>query len=344
METLTDHLVNFLLVTRINKIKIKSIIGVILLASLPTLKAQQFLGQIKDVPLPGKPTRFDYASLDEQNGRLYFSHMSDGDLVVFDTKTDVVVTNLTGFPVITGVLVVPSLKKVYGSVTRNHEVAVVNTEILAIVKRIPDGRFPDGLAYSPETHRVFVSDESGGIETVINALTDEKIATIEMGGEVGNTQYDPTSHLIYACVQTRNQFVAIDPEKMTIVARYDLKGGEHPHGFYVDSQHNCAYISCESDAKLIVFDLASHTEKQVFAVGDSPDVLAYDKKLNVLYVACESGVVSIFKCGDKLTKLADQSIGPNCHTVAVDSETHKVYFPLKNFHGSPVLRIMAPIK
>src|SRR5665213_767555 len=301
METLTDHLVNFLLVTRINKIKIKSIIGVILLASLPTLKAQQFLGQIKDVPLPGKPTRFDYASLDEQNGRLYFSHMSDGDLVVFDTKTDVVVTNLTGFPVITGVLVVPSLKKVYGSVTRNHEVAVVNTEILAIVKRIPDGRFPDGLAYSPETRRVFVSDESGGVETVIDAIADKKIGTIDMGGEVGNTQYDPTSRLIYACVQTRNQLVAIDPNKQSIVARYDLKGGKFPHGFYVNEQFNKAYIACQEDAKLIVFNLATQKEEDVLPIGNDPDVLAYDRNLNVLYVACESGVVSIFKCGAKLT-------------------------------------------
>lgn len=324
----------------------KAIVLILLLpAVLPRLEAQtagDFLRQVKDVPLPGKPTRFDYASLDQQGGRLYFSHMGDGDLVVFDTKTDAIVTNMPGFPVMTGVLVVPSLKKVYGSVTRNHEVAVVNTKTLAIVKRIPDGRFPDGLAYSPETHRIFVSDESGGVDTVIDALTDEKTGTIEMGGEVGNTQYDPTSHLIYACVQTRNQFVAIDPEKKTIIARYDLKGGDHPHGFYVDSQHNQAYISCEEDAKLIVFDLALHVEKQVFTVGDGPDVLAYDKKLNILYVACESGVVSIFKCDGTLTKLTDQNVGPNCHTVAVDSETHKVYFPLKNFHGSPVLRIMAP--
>jgi hypothetical protein len=67
----------------------KAIIWIILLAGLPTLQAQSagdFLAQVKDVPLPGKPTRCDYVSLDEQSGRLYFSHMSDGDLVVFDTK------------------------------------------------------------------------------------------------------------------------------------------------------------------------------------------------------------------------------------------------------------------
>jgi len=38
------------------------------------------------------------------------------------------------------------------------------------------------------------------------------------------------------------------------------------------------------------------------------------------------------------------SVGQNCHTGAVDSETHKIYFSLKNFHGSPLLRIMSPSK
>jgi DNA-binding beta-propeller fold protein YncE len=323
----------------------KTVSWICLLASLhlPRAESAAFLQVLKDVPLFGHATRFDYQSYDAQNNRLYISHMGDGELVVFDTKTETVVTNLPGFPVMTGVLAVPSLKKVYGSVTQNHEMAVVSTETLAVIKRIPNGRFPDGLAYSPETHRIFVSDESGGVETVIDAITDEKIATIEMGGEVGNTQYDPTSHLIYACVQTRNQLVAIDPQTESIVARYDLKGGRFPHGFYVDDQHNKAYIACQEDAKLIVFNLATHEEEDVLPIGSDPDVLAYDRNLNLLYVACESGVVSMFKCGVKLTKQGDQRAGPNCHTVAVDSQTHKVYFPLKNVNVAPLLRIMIPM-
>lgn len=321
----------------------------ILFATLAALqffaaRGAEVLQQMNDVPLPGNPTRFDYQSYDVKSGRLYISHMGDGELVVFDTKAEKVITNISGFPVITGVLVVPSLKKLYGSVTKNHEMAVVDTETLRIIKRIPDGDFPDGLAYSPETSRLFVSDESGEAETVIDAVNDEKIESIKMGGEVGNTQYDPTSRLIYCCVQTRNQFIAIDPEKKAIIARYDLKGGKHPHGFYIDDEHNKAYISCQGDAKLIEFNLATHKEQEVFSVGKSPDVLAYDRKLNLLYVACESGVVSIFKCGQKLTKLVDQNIGANCHTVSVDSQTHKVYFPLKNINGSPLLRIMIPAR
>jgi hypothetical protein len=80
-------------------------------------------------------------------------------------------------------------------------------------------------------------------------------------------------------------------------------------------------------------------------VGSGPDVLAFDKELKLLYVACESGGVSIFKAElGKLAKLGDADVGPNSHTVAVDSKTHKAYFPLKNINGAPVLRIMAPAR
>src|SRR5438477_11955681 len=87
----------------------------------------ELLNKVADIPLPGGATRFDYASIDPDAGRLYFSHMGDGKLMVFDIRSENLVTNLPGFPGMTGVLCVPSLNRVYGSVTKNHEVAVVDT-------------------------------------------------------------------------------------------------------------------------------------------------------------------------------------------------------------------------
>jgi DNA-binding beta-propeller fold protein YncE len=322
---------------------IPSITLAILLASASGARSADLLKKVTDIPLPGGATRFDYCTLDPAAGRLYFSHMGDGKLMVFDIRAEKLVTNLPGFPTMTGVLVVPSLRRVYGSVTKNHEIAVVDAETLRIVKRIPDGKFPDGLAFSPETKKLYVSDESGGVETVIDTTSNRKLSAIELGGEAGNTQYDLTSKLIYVAVQTRNQLVAIDPHTDKITARYDLKTGKHPHGFYIDPSQNRAYISCQDDDKLIVFNLATHTEEDVFPVGGGPDVLAFDSELKLLYVACESGGVSMFQASDgKLTKLGDASVGPNSHTLAVDSQTHKVYLPLKNVNGRPVLRIMVP--
>jgi hypothetical protein len=36
-------------------------------------------------------------------------------------------------------------------------------------------------------------------------------------------------------------------------------------------------------------------------------------------------------------------VGPNAHTVAVDPVSHRVYFPLANVGGHPVLRVMNPV-
>ena len=214
------------------------------MAGSEAVTAQGFLKTVADVRLPGGTTRFDYQSLYPKTGRLYLSHMGDGNVVVFDTKTNKVFANIPGFPTVTGVLVVPALKSVYASVTHNHEVAVLDTEKLVVSKRIKDGKFPDGLAYSPETQKVFVSDEAGGVEAVIDTKRNERVNTIQMGGEVGNTQYDPVSHLMYACVQTRNEFVEINPETYKIQARYHLSGGEHPHGFYIDVSHVKGITNC----------------------------------------------------------------------------------------------------
>lgn len=298
---------------------------------------------VEDIPLPGKPTRFDYQSFDPQTKILYFTHMGDGELMVFDTEAGKLISHIPGFPTATGVLAVPEIGRVFVSVAGNHEVAVVDSKSLKVIARVPAGQFPDGLAYSPEVHKIYVSDEAGWKETVIDTRTNHAVATIDMGGEVGNTKYDSISHLIFANVQTKNELVAIDPQKDQVAGRHFLKGGKGAHGLFIDAPKRLAFAACEEDSKLLVIDLNDYQVTQVFSTGEGPDVLAFDTALERLYVGTESNVVSIFQLHERtLEKLADESIAPNAHTVSVDPKTHLVYLPLKNVGGRPVLRIMRP--
>src|SRR5205823_4853469 len=146
-------------------------------------------------------------------------------------------------------------------------------------------------------------------------------------------------------VQTRDQLIAIDPATNQIVDRYPLSGGRHPHGLLIDDAHGLAYIACQGNNKLLVFNLKTHAVEERFPVGMVPDVLAFDRQLFTLYVAAELGPVSVFgyvESEGKLRKLGDIDVGSNAHTVAVDSATHRVYFPLKSVKGVPTLRIMGP--
>jgi hypothetical protein len=68
-----------------------------------------------------------------------------------------------------------------------------------------------------------------------------------------------------------------------------------------------------------------------------------DSGTHRLYVASESGVVSIFsEAGRDFRKVGEGFVAPHAHSVAVDSRTHCVYVPLENLDGKPVLRIMQP--
>lgn len=298
---------------------------------------------VKEIPLPGPANRFDYQSFDGSTGRIYMNHMNAGRTIVFDADSTRVVTEIADVPRATGVWAVPSHHHVYISAAGAHTVTIVDDRTLKIVSRVGDIRFPDGIAYAPNADKVFVSDESGNADVVIDAKTGTKRSTIDLGGEAGNTHYDSVSHCILVAVQTKNQMVAIDPISEKIVQRYNLPGSDHPHGFTMDEADRLAFISCEGNAALIVLDLRTMKPVQQLRTADDPDVLAWDPGLRRLYVAAESGVLSAYWLDGAALKPAGEIRAPHAHTVSVDPRTHRVYLPLENINGRPVLRIFEPV-
>ena len=70
--------------------------------------------------------------------------------------------------------------------------------------------------------------------------------------------------------------------------------------------------------------------------------LAWDPAWRRLYVASESGVVSVFAVQRAVLQRLEELRIPHAHSVAVDPRTHRVYLPLENLGGHPVLRILQP--
>src|SRR5881398_1797708 len=309
----------------------------------PASRAEAPLRVVADVPLPGSASRFDYQSLEPASGRLFISHMGAGQLVVFDVRAGRVIRNLDGFPTVTGVLAAPAEHRAYASATGDHAVVVVNDSTLPIGARVAGPRFPDGIAYAPDARRVFVSDESGRRDFVIDAATNTVVAQIELGGEAGNTQYDAGSHCVVVAVQTANQLAVIDPATATIVRRIPLdKAVRYPHGVYIDAPHRLAFIAGQESGTLGVLDLRTLQLRQVLPIGSDPDVLAFDSALGRLYVAAESGVVAVFEERDGSLVQLGWYRAPRAHSVAVDPTTHRIYLPLADVGGHPVLRVMMP--
>ncbi|HEY2472278.1 MAG TPA: YncE family protein [Terracidiphilus sp.] len=302
----------------------------------------EVLELVADLPMPGPAARFDYQSMDAEHERLYISHMNADQLVVFDISKRAVVANLDGFKRVHGVIAVPEVGRVFASATGDHQMIALDMHTLKVVGKAGPIDYPDGLAYSPAVRRVFVSDEHGGVDAVVNEETSKLIKNIPLGGYAGNTVYDPGSGHILVAVHGVNELVEIDPEAMQIIARHKLTGIKNPHGIALDVQGRLAFIAGEENHSLAVFNLKESKQLAVHQVGDDPDVLAFDAGLRLLYVSAESGTVSVFReAGHDVVPVGHCNM-PHAHTVSVDPKTHLVYFPLESLDGKAVLRIMRP--
>ncbi len=298
-----------------------------------------FTGSV-DVPLTGNVTRLDYASLDPKTHELFIAHLGDSAVIIFDTDHERVLADIPGISHVHGVLAVSELGRVYASATSTNEIVVIDEKSLKIIARIPGGFYPDGMAYAPRQQKLYVSDEHGKTETVIDTRLNQKIFSIPLNSEVGNSQYDFASGHIFVNAQTAGALVEIDPETDRIVASHVLQGCAGPHGLLIDARNRMAFIACQDNNRLLVLNMKSMEMAWSFSTVKDPDVLAFDADLHRLYVAGEEGTVSIFDLSGGMQKIWEGFVGDNAHVVVVDPETHKVYFPLKNVGGSPALRIM----
>jgi YVTN family beta-propeller protein len=301
------------------------------------------LRTLGDVPLTGGTTRLDYQSLDSENGRLYIAHLGSDLMTVFDVNKQTIVGDVKDLKRVHGVLADPEVHRVYASATGSNELAVIDDGTLQILARAPAGGYPDGVAYASKVNKIYVSDLHGRTNTVIDAKTNQVVTTIALGGGAGNAQYDSVSEHIFVTVHGQNQLAEIDPNKDQVIAQYPLPGCSGSHGLYIDSEHRLAFVACEENAKLAVFDLEAKKMTALQSVGADPDVLAFDKGFGRLYVSAESGIITIFdERGRNLEKVGEGFFAPNAHSVAVDQRTHRVYFPLQNVGGKPILRIAVP--
>jgi YVTN family beta-propeller protein len=265
-------------------------------------------------------------------------------MTVFDTRTQKIVGDVKDLKNVHGVLAVAELHRVYASATGSNELAVIDDETLKVVARVPMGNYPDGIAYASAEKKLYVSNKNGKSDTVIDAAANKVIGTISLDAEAGNTQYDAVSDRIFVAVGERNQIVEIDPKSDNVTGRYELTGCKGAHGLLIDGERDLAFAACEDNAKLAAFDLKGKKLLSIYDVGKDPDVLAFDTNLRRLYVSAESGIIAIFdeKENGKLETVGNDYFAPKAHTVAVDSSTHRVYFPLQNIDGKPILRIVVP--
>lgn len=172
-------------------------------------------------------------------------------MIAIDVKANRVVGDIADVPGAHGVLAVPERGRVYATATDDNALVTLDPGSLRVTATVSAGDYADGIAYDPKAIRLFISDEQGGTVTVVDALSNRRLGSVDLGGEVGNTQYDAATHLVVAAAQGRGELAAIDPVRMAVVRRYPTPGCGGPHGLLISPDGSTAFVACEQNARLV---------------------------------------------------------------------------------------------
>jgi Uncharacterized conserved protein len=235
------------------------------------------LKKVAEFDLPG-PTgkRFDYLIIDPDDHYLISAHLAAGQTYVIDLRTNKVVATVADTPGAEGVEYISELKKFYTSNAGDNTIGVVDLRQMKVVKKLPTERKPDGSAYAAPFHKLYVSDERGKAEAIVDVTKDEVVKTLHFHSETGMPQYDPVARKVYVNLQDDNIFAVIDPATDEVIGRYPVGRCKGNHGMTLDPEHHRAFLSCEDNNLMTVFDLDKHEPIAYLDMAGGPDVIKFD--------------------------------------------------------------------
>jgi DNA-binding beta-propeller fold protein YncE len=301
------------------------------------------LKEVASFDLPGpKGKRFDYLTIDYDDNYLLSAHLGAGLMYVIDLKTHQVVATVSPVPGVEGIEYVPELKKAYTSDWHENKIGVVDLKTMKVTARLPTEDKPDGSAYASDFKKLYVSDERGKAEAIVDVTKDQIIKTLRFDSETGMPQYDPVAKLVYLNLQDKDVFAVIDPKSDEVIARYPVAPCKGNHGMALDVKNRRAFLACEENNLMAVFDLDQHRVIATLPMAEGGDVIKFDPGLNRIYVACYSGAISIFQEIDPnhFQKIADFPAEKTTHSLAVDERTHRIYVPLEQAGGQPAAKMV----
>jgi DNA-binding beta-propeller fold protein YncE len=312
----------------------------------PLLGAHLPLVKIADVPVPGGMTRFDYQDIDSATGRLVIAHMNDNSVLVVRLSDGVPYTVLPNVNVARGIAVADNIGRFFAT-SMPSTLVIYDNMTLKEVGRVGTGNGPDGVGWDPVHMVVGTSDQSDGALSLIPNAGSGTRMQVKLGTSTGNAVFDATRGWFWITVvggAPQDRLLAIDPMTGAVTTTISLPGCSGAHGFRLHPDAKSAFVACETNYVMARVDLVGGTVVGTAPTGVGPDVLSIDPAIGWVYVAAESGDLTVFdmnKPGAVL--IGHDQPGANSHTVIVDPPTHRVFFPLQSGpSGPPVLRIMKP--
>jgi len=274
--------------------------------------------------------KWDYLFSDDMASRLYVSH---GKMVqVIDETKGEVVGKIADLDGVHGIAIATALHKGFISTKNDNSVTVFDTKTLAVIKKIAiDGKSPDAILFDSFSQKVFVFNGHSNNATVINAETNEIVATITLSG---NPEFSATNGKgkIYVNLESASSIAVINATTYKVENVWPIAPGEEPTGLALDNETHRLFSAC-ANKLMVVTNAETGKVITTLPIGEKCDGAAFDPGIKCAFSSNGDKTITVIKEGkdDKYTVSENFPTQEGARTIAVNKITHHIYLPAADF-------------
>jgi DNA-binding beta-propeller fold protein YncE len=285
----------------------------------------------KTIPVPGDGG-WDYLIVDDAARLVYISHGNQVD--VLDADSYEIKGTIADTKGVHGIALAPDLGRGFISNGKADNVTIFDLKTLKpIGDPVKTGKNPDAIIFDPSTKRVFAFNGRDRSATAIDAAKGEAVGTVELDGKPEFAVADGAGN-IFVNLEDKNMLVKFDADKLKVVERWKLDGGEEPGSLAMDIKNHRLFVGCHNKVCLVV---NSENGKVVAKppVGERVDATAFDPETKMVYVSGGDGTVTVIHDDgdDKYTVVDTIKTKKGSKTLALDKKTHRLFLPSADFKG-----------
>jgi YVTN family beta-propeller protein len=149
-------------------------------------------------------------------------------------------------------------KLLFVSALGNNTVEVIDISARTVVHTITGIPNPQGVAYSPETNKLFASSSHGKLY-IYDGTSFDLLKEIDFHGDVDNLRYDAKNRRVYVGYG-EDETGAIGTVDATTNERLDeeYKLGAHPESFQLEAEGPNIYVNLPDLKQIAVINRATH--------------------------------------------------------------------------------------
>jgi YVTN family beta-propeller protein len=151
-------------------------------------------------------------------------------------------------------------------------VAVIDTTTLEVAARIPTGKGRHEIAFD-ENQNAYVSNQDEGTISIISTERLTRIKNLAVGNFPTGLAYSPRSKSVYVAAQGDGKITIISAENHSLTGVLAAKPGLSALAITPDGRWG--FVANGKEHNVLKFDVASGKLIQQYAVGQSPDQLAF---------------------------------------------------------------------